>query len=256
MTNPSVPALEQLGHPPLVEVAAGLLFKPLPGLDPVSTGVFWSQVRERYPHRELRHALEERPVLFRTGTPPMRTWLVSATGDQLLQIQQDRFVLNWRAVGRSYPRFSSPDGVRDRTLEEFQGLRTFAHDLFSQVPMLTHAEVLKIDMLQEGVHWTDASDLWAMIPALGRAMASAPFHGSPRVTWGVVDECADGVTRMSVDMVEVPGAPRAVRLETVSRVVTDGDGAKAALDKANLRVNNVFAWLIPRAERDTRFQGE
>lgn len=256
MTNSSSSPLEKLTNPPLAEVAAAFYFEDIVDLEPVARSLFWSRVADRYPNRELRHAIEESRPILRSSPGPARTWLVSDSGEMLLQIQHDRMILNWRSMGVEYPRFSSPqDGVRDSALAEFESLSAFSEEVLGVRPAPSRVEVLKVDHLHEQTHWRDDEDLLEMVPALRGLAAASPF-----VTFGDaglrLGQSSDSERlRLNVDMVHPPAA-RILKIETVcSLSVGAGMTPRQGLDMANRRVNGLFEWLIPRHQRDIRFQG-
>jgi uncharacterized protein (TIGR04255 family) len=118
MSEP-VPGFEELprfANPPVVELAIGVEFLPLPSLSVVplvELRPLWSQ---EYPRIEEQPALPsmnlgKSPIPgfnfeVGTGVPPIRIWLLNENRSELLQVQYDRLVLNWRAnYGSDYPHY-------------------------------------------------------------------------------------------------------------------------------------------------------
>lgn len=112
-------------HPPVVEVALGVQFEPIDGLRIADLARYWEQVRGRLPdwsqHPRLPHVAE---VFGPPGSstaqigielgPPMvragRSWFSSEDGQCLQQVQDDRFVCNWRRYQdptATYPRYKT-----------------------------------------------------------------------------------------------------------------------------------------------------
>lgn len=107
--------------PPVVEVACGVFFartNPSKLLKSAHIGLFWQLIREQFPN------LEEAPLLpaiiepksaqeatqfnFEiTPIPQPRYVLSTKEGNTILQIQSDRFILNWRRIQPNdvYPRY-------------------------------------------------------------------------------------------------------------------------------------------------------
>jgi uncharacterized protein (TIGR04255 family) len=135
-------ALPSFERPPVVEVAIGVEFLPLPALTVVPMVELRPILRDRYPHIEEQPALPSVPVggprpelnfQIATGIPPLRIWFLSEDRTELLQVQGDRLVLNWRADFKNpYPRYRQlaptffrnweifEREVRDRALGELQ----------------------------------------------------------------------------------------------------------------------------------------
>lgn len=96
-------------RPPITEVVYGVGFAGLSSLLAPHLGLLWDKYRAEYPH------CEEKPPLFQKGdqlqltdVPPLpRVWFVNPSGHQLIQIQRDRFLHNWRELAPEddYPRY-------------------------------------------------------------------------------------------------------------------------------------------------------
>lgn len=121
-------------RPPVVEVALGAQFKPLESLGVPQLGLLWEKFSGRFPKVEhqppLAHEVERRGVqqqqpIFRVLEPAAvlvpRLWMVSESASELVQIQQDRFIRNWRryhdgkVVYPEYAKFLRPRMIEDLT---------------------------------------------------------------------------------------------------------------------------------------------
>jgi uncharacterized protein (TIGR04255 family) len=131
------PDLPDFGSPPVTEVVLGVQFGSLERFMAPHLGLVWTEFREQFPIVEEHPPLEpvfetfsdkapDTPMprlhLELLMTPPTpRVFLVNAARTELLQVQRDRFLHNWRKVGEgdAYPRF-------ERMLETFEsGYRRF-----------------------------------------------------------------------------------------------------------------------------------
>lgn len=109
--------------PPVIEVAMGVQFEAVAGLGSFRSGELFQVWRDLYPHVSEQAELPRWPdfstagaetqlFLQLAGRPAARLWLASPRGDFLLQLQADRFIVNWRRTGSgSYPRYAT---VRER----------------------------------------------------------------------------------------------------------------------------------------------
>jgi hypothetical protein len=265
--------LEKLPDAPIVEVTCGFMFPPMAGLDPLVLGKFWDSKADAYPRHEFHPAIPPDPrtapqgqlsvptVIFRTGLPPQRVWLLSADDVFVIQIQADRFYVNWRARGAAYPRFSG--GLLDRVLKEFSTFSDFcaATRAIGARPAPSAIQLGKVDHLLEGKHWGGVPDLAKMIPALG------PFVGMRHSDdLGVMLRLSDSLgnagesaTVLEVGVLATAAGPvRVLKLETTITLKTEtgGTDVRGAFVRANDAVNDTFASLIPKPERDRRFRGE
>ncbi|MEZ4442922.1 MAG: hypothetical protein R3B72_27755 [Polyangiaceae bacterium] len=66
-------------------------------LDGMVLGVYWDRRRDEFPTRHLQPAFSEGPG-FVLGSPPLRAVLVGSDKVHVLQLQHDRFFMNWRAI--------------------------------------------------------------------------------------------------------------------------------------------------------------
>ena len=113
---PRPPDLPNYRRPPIDEVVIGLQFLPVPGLSEAHVGLFWQLVRDDFPRADSQPRLEGpvedlsgsfgggQPILIQSGGPG-RIWLTSEDESYLLQIQNTRFIQNWRLREDAYPHF-------------------------------------------------------------------------------------------------------------------------------------------------------
>jgi uncharacterized protein (TIGR04255 family) len=168
-TNTAEPEFEK---PPIVEVALGVQFSPLSALRTVHLGLLWSMFRKDFPRTEdqppLARAIErfDKPdlPLFRIEPAPLtpRSWFLSKDGSELVQVQQDRFVHNWRKMGSNtaYPRYRN---LREKFAEN---LRTF--ESFAKAEQLgefkpDQCELTYVDHIESGEVWKDFTQVDAVI---------------------------------------------------------------------------------------------
>jgi len=103
-------------NPPVVETVLGVQFAPVPGLTPLHFGLFWHAMRTEFPTSEIKEPLLD---LASLGAPittfPIRAWFHDAAKVYLVQLQNDRLILNWRKKdsedGVVYPHY---DVIRPR----------------------------------------------------------------------------------------------------------------------------------------------
>src|SRR5207249_8292565 len=107
----NVTGVQTCALPILTETALGVQFAPVEGWDIPHFGLFWHEIRRRYPRFEVQPLLVsevERPALeFKhpqppsvelVSRPPVRCWFLNESNTELIQVQQDRFVHNWRKM--------------------------------------------------------------------------------------------------------------------------------------------------------------
>jgi uncharacterized protein (TIGR04255 family) len=102
-------------NPPIDELAIGVQFPAIPKFLDIHSALYWQRVRDQYPRVESQPRLEGPiegldpspvPVQFvPIDVRQVRNWLINETDDQLIQIQNSRFVYNWRHRETPYPKF-------------------------------------------------------------------------------------------------------------------------------------------------------
>src|SRR5258708_5333154 len=127
--------LPDFTRPPLTEVVLSIQFASLVNLKGLHLGLFWKQLRKRYPDVSEQPPIQtsfetfgtpqlSRPAFqFQTLlSPPMpRYWFERAGTPDLLQIQHDRIVHNWRMgeTAIAYPRYEKIKAKFQKECEEF-----------------------------------------------------------------------------------------------------------------------------------------
>jgi uncharacterized protein (TIGR04255 family) len=256
-----VDELEQLPSPPIVEVVCGLVFDQIPNLTPVSLGVYWVDKRGEYPKHQLLPAIADEGELDIDAFPPLRTWFLSQNEVFVIQVQHDRFYVNWRARGHEYPRFSDHGGnggILSRFKLEFQKFCEFASDFLQVKPSPRRIELTKVDHLVQGQHWSDFSDLSQLLPAL-RGFASFTQTTSPAIGVRYVETFENARLAVAIDsaLAERPDKTRTSLVKLETRYAGDLDeDIHSSFTKANHRVNAVFKSLIPKDERAKRFSSK
>src|SRR5271166_4589281 len=128
--------LPEYEKPPVVEVAISLQFAPLERMRTSHAGILWGGLRREFPRIEEYPPLDPvfesfatpapqttlRSESFGAQAPPLRVWFMNDAKDQLIQLQRDRLVVNWRQGAGSYPRFHQIIRHFHTALSEFRRL--------------------------------------------------------------------------------------------------------------------------------------
>lgn len=243
-------AFPKLDRPPINEVICGFIFEPA-SLDVLDFGIYWQERAADYPRKELHPALFDETVV-NLGGLPARAWLISPDPEAvILQLQHDRFYMNWRARGTDYPRFTTRDGIpglKTLALEEWAKFSAFvASRCGSTKPRLKRIELAKVDVLERGTHWSDHEDLGRLmrVAAVFQEIQLADLtHLQLRLT---ERDDANKATLVTVNVTETQA-----RIE--ARVILQAtDDLDALLTFANDRLNAAFFGLLNPDERMNRF---
>lgn len=247
MSSEKVKVFPALARPPLVEVVCGVVFDSFPELDALVLGVYWNSRKEEYPGHSLQVALAD-DLSIENGVFPARAVVVSADGQFILQLQHDRFFMNWRATGGEYPRFSenhAPRGLLVRAMEEYERFCVFITDRFGRRPVARRIELTKIDLLRRGEHWRDLDDLATMIP-MTSVFSKIQQSDNRDVNLRFVERANSGAVVVHIATMMDGDTPSSVRIEA-RRLANPEADISAAFHSANTVLNEVFFSLIPAA---------
>jgi uncharacterized protein (TIGR04255 family) len=114
----AMPQYVKFDRPPVVEVVCGVRFDAGGKMKVAHIGAFWATLKDAYPVAE-----EAIPLVRGQFEPDMapRTWLITGDGTELLQLQKDWFLLNWKKSddGQVYPSYQTVKTRFDERFGEF-----------------------------------------------------------------------------------------------------------------------------------------
>ena len=140
--SPQISKTPKFRRPPVIETVLGVQFEPLHAMQITHFGLFWSRIKDRFPQVEhhpllepVRESFDKRlvqggPRWRIAGRPePPRVWYLSQEneqGQQLLQVQPDRFLQNWRRASLSSQDYPSYERNREDFAKSFREFVRFA----------------------------------------------------------------------------------------------------------------------------------
>lgn len=207
--------LPEFDNPPVVEVALSVQFETLANLRTPQLGLLWQEFRDRFPVTEEHPPLDT--VLERFGVPPTpkgvarfqmltappvpRCWFLNKEGTELVQVQQDRFVHNWRKAGDkdAYPRY---DHVRTTFESE---LRRFGEFLLGQQAgelNPNQCEITYVNHITSGEGWKHHGQLGDVLtlfaPRYTDEFRPVPEDGRLSVRYVIPNDAGEPVGRLHV----------------------------------------------------------
>ncbi len=153
--------LPSFKHPPVGEVALGVQFEDLDGLDARHVGTIANAFSPRFPVYSAQGLINPQIERFDglpTGVqfgftmvaPPVfpRLWLMTHDGTQLVQIQRDRLMHNWRRTtpGTTYPRYAA---LREQFREDWRLVAGIAADVDGSELRTTQCEVTYANLIEQ-----------------------------------------------------------------------------------------------------------
>lgn len=192
--------------PPVNEVVIGMVYQPLVSMRVVHYGLIWEKIRAEFPL--IEHApplgLEELfkgSLLSGTGWPSTllpRVWYINQKQDKLLQLQHDRFYVNWRSRsdGEPYPRYPT-------MLRMYEEKMAVIADVFRQegvgdiVPAAY--ELRYINHILKGEAWERFEDIEKIFPDLAWRNDPKRFLPTPiGGVWSAAFALPNGMGRLNV----------------------------------------------------------
>jgi uncharacterized protein (TIGR04255 family) len=245
-----------LGSPPINEVACGFIFSPVENLNSLHFGIYWDKHKKEYPKTNLREALADFPSIS-FGVAPQRTWLISEDHSFILQLQYDRFYLNWRASANPYPHFSDTPqqkGLLSRSILEFQKFSNFVLDYLKIEIRLQKIELSKINLLESGKHWTDFADLAKLLPIV-TTFDIIRRAEKPNFELKFLERDEKKIFSTNISMIEHQSPPvPAIRIESkIISILEEKYSIETVFKQANERLNKTFFSFISKKELD-RFE--
>jgi uncharacterized protein (TIGR04255 family) len=176
--------------PPVVETALSVQFNALAGFTAAHAGWFWKEYIEKLgdgPSKEWKQATETAriPELFEKfgaedlwalpsfrmmpGVMTPRTQIIRADSERMIQVQDNRFILNWRKQTSAYPTY-------EILLPEFRNMlnafESFCSEAAFGIPVYNLWEVTYVDQVKKGTMWDSVRNLNRIFPALGTPSVS------------------------------------------------------------------------------------
>jgi len=151
--------------PPINEVVISTYFNPpIHGLRNEHIGLFWHSVREDFPQ-----VLQQNPVggmdisIGQDIFPMPRYWLIAADDINLVQIQKNAFMFNWRRREDDYPHYDNLKSGFDRYFSVFKDFvlsETDTKDL-----KVDGCELTYINTIESCDYWSSPRDTGNVIPS-------------------------------------------------------------------------------------------
>jgi uncharacterized protein (TIGR04255 family) len=159
-------------EPPVVETVLSVQFEPLIEMRTAHLGLLWEKYRPNFPKTEERPGLgpvfEQFPEAPRTRlglelqtyeNPPVpRLWFITTQGNEMIQVQPDRFIRNWRkeGEGETYPRYEKNKASFER---DFAAFREFVAEYHLGTPRVNQCEVTYVNHILSGQGWDSFGDV-------------------------------------------------------------------------------------------------
>ena len=191
--------LPDYGKPPVIEVVCGIMFQPLLQLTTPHLGLFWETFKSTYPScKEVAplspviESFDDKPssphfpLAMSGGIPPFllpRIWFERLDERRLLQMQRDRFHLNWKKKEDTdeYPHYESVFSDFKNYLERFESFLS-KNELGVIQPI--QYEMSYVNHIPQGEGWSSLEDIHVVFPdIMWRANPDRFLSSFERLNW-------------------------------------------------------------------------
>jgi len=166
--NPASPDLRPVDYerPPVVETAFRFTFPPIKGWNVFHLGLFWARLRKRYQFAEAHlpvGSIEVDDLDFKLGPEirleaiPLRSFLFDSSKNQLLQVQPNAFVRNWRAI-EAEQKYCHYSELKPMFQADWTDYREFLKDEGLPQPNVFQCDVTYINHFVKGREWKTLDD--------------------------------------------------------------------------------------------------
>jgi uncharacterized protein (TIGR04255 family) len=204
--------------PPVIEVVLSVQFEPLTELRTPQFGLLWSKFRSDFPRIEEHPPIA--PVIETFDVPPRerfgmhlemseipllpRMWFLNTAGTELIQVQRDRFIHNWRKTdhGQTYPRY---EYIRERFKSELSVFTSFLASEGVKEFSINQIEVTYINHIVAGDVWKAHSELHKVISPWTATYSDGFLtnieDGNFLMRYPITDEAQVPIGRLNVELV-------------------------------------------------------
>ena len=240
--------LPDFENPPVVETVLGVQFTAVKGFTLLHYGLYWEKIRGQYPNAQivppLGSASEEfgaeakpRAIQFSmeiADAPEVRCWFIDDSQNHLFQVQNDRFIHNWRKVtgDEKYPHY---EHIRPKFKEEWVGFCEFLDKQKLSRPDINQCEVTYVNHIELEGPVKTFSDLPKAISGWSDASSGRFLPNPEKVTFKAAYVMSEKKGRLHI---------------TVQPVIRSRDGKEvfqlnltARGKPASSQLNDVLEWF-------------
>ena len=153
-------------NPPVDEVIVSAYFDPpLTGLLSEHIGLFWAEIRDEFTQVRQQPPLPGNQNIVANETFPMpRYWFIANNEINLIQIQRNAFIFNWRKRDEDYPRYHYDIKVN---FDKYFGLFSkFLHEKgIASEPTVDLCELCYINAVESCEYWENPDQTSNVIPS-------------------------------------------------------------------------------------------
>ena len=150
--------LPDFDNPPVIETVLGVQFTPLVGFKTPHYGLYWHKIKQEYNHAEAYPPIPSIVEEFGRGAvtripqfslefvtdPDARCWFIDESKNNLIQVQRDSFVHNWRKV-KGYDLYPHYETIRPKFRAQWLRFCEFLKEEGLAIPEVNQCEVTYVN---------------------------------------------------------------------------------------------------------------
>lgn len=243
-------------RPPLEEMGMGVQFEPLTNFHAVHFGLFWTRVQATYPRTEEQApvfaAMEEpeykpgpptaSPIITYAVPPLPRCWFLTDDKTELIQVQRDRFVRNWRRVegGEQYPHY---DHISQDFKRDWKKFLAFAEEQNLGPVRTNQCELVYVNNIERGSAWTELGELDGVFPVLCAQPPKAFLPPAEMLSWQARYKLPDERGRLHIEM--APGfRGRDMTIVLSFRLIARGAPVDGSIEQITAWFDLAHEWVL------------
>lgn len=168
-------------NPPINEVVIGTYFNPpLNGLRSEHIGLFWEKIKKDFPVVQQQNPImqPQHSVAVDAEVFPLpRYWFVGSDEVNLIQIQKNAFLYNWRRRNKEYPRFH--ESIKP-AFDKWYGIYTdfIQNEVGEDEPRSDIYELTYINTVEKCDFWAEPRDTVKIIPSFSMPLLDSSAPGA------------------------------------------------------------------------------
>ena len=190
-------------NPPIDEIVCGIRFDPIKQLQSGHFGILWQRFRSDFPRTEdqnLVGPVSEEDLGTPDKMPLPRVWFLHRNENELIQVQRNRFLYNWRKIqpNDEYPGY-------EKVVENFEKHLSCFEEFIAEENLadlvLREYELTYIDLIPKGHGWENPSDLAKVFPnLLSVTRQSVLLKDVRRINWQTIFGLPNNIGQLIVSI--------------------------------------------------------
>ena len=247
-------------NPPIDEIVCGMRFDPIKQLQSGHLGILWQRFRSDFPRTEDQNLLGpmSQEDLGSPDKPPLpRVWFIHENENELIQVQRNRFLYNWRKR-QPYDEYPGYETVIEDFERYLSGFEKFLLEENLGNLVAREYELTYIDLIPKGQGWENPNDLAKVFPnMLSLTGQSVLLNGVQGINWQTIFGLPNNVGQLIVSIrnaQRIPDNQQIIYIE--SKAVSSGSykPIRGWFNTAHNTIGKFFSNLVSK-EIQEKFWG-